>query len=122
MTSNKQVPAHLRISSPPREARRCFPKSLLYEWLVLRGWRAEDTREKNSQNSERFKRCREADDDTTATTTELDEAEETRSDGASLNMNPDARFYINTRCVIPSQASSSAKGGLLSSVVEEMVG
>ena len=62
-----------------------FLKSLLYEWLALRGRRAEDTREKNSQNSASLNRRREANDDTTATTTELDGAEETGSDGASFN-------------------------------------
>ena len=65
-----------------------FLKSLLYEWLALRGRRAEDTREKNSQNSASLNRRREANNDTTAITTEPDGAEETGSDGASFNMNP----------------------------------
>ena len=71
----------------PRSA-RFFLKSLLYEWLALRGRRAEDTREKNIQNSASLNRRREANNDTTAITTELDGAEETGSDGASFNMNP----------------------------------
>ena len=43
----------------PRSA-RFFLKSLLYEWLALRGRRAEDTREKNIQNSASLNRRREA--------------------------------------------------------------
>ena len=63
----------------------------------MNGWFCEGgepkTQEReNSQNSARLKRRREADDGTIATTTELDGAEETRSEDASFNMNPDGGY------------------------------